>query len=331
MPNPFEDLIIRHPTFDDAQETLDLMIRCEVNEYGQPDSDIEDLTFDWKRMDLRHDAWISLTPGGDLIGYAGVIPHNKGFQYSFFVDPGVERGLELAISLLERCEVRGRVLASEFDQEEEVNARSYIAEVNQRDGEVMRLAGFECIMHHFQMQIELDGNPPSPVWPEGISVRTAITGKDDRVIYDLIQTAFERPGRPPHPFGDWKAFLMRADIYEPDLWFLAVTDKEIVGACLGFVYPDLGWVRQLGVLDEWRRKGLGTALLHHAFGVFKERGLPRVGLVVESENSRAYAFYQNIGMSVLRQYDEWEKRIRDRGEGRKKQGKAEDWGKSNRH
>ena len=36
--------------------------------------------------------------------------------------------------------------------------------------------------------------------------------------------------------------------------------------------PTEGWVRQLAVDEGWRRKGLGRALLHHAFGVFCRRG-----------------------------------------------------------
>ena len=45
-----EDLVIRNPTLDDAQRTLDLMIRCDVSEYGEPDTDMTDLLFDWNLM-----------------------------------------------------------------------------------------------------------------------------------------------------------------------------------------------------------------------------------------------------------------------------------------
>jgi hypothetical protein len=31
-----KDLIIRPPTVDDAQKTLELMLRCDVSEYGEP-------------------------------------------------------------------------------------------------------------------------------------------------------------------------------------------------------------------------------------------------------------------------------------------------------
>jgi len=79
---------------------------------------------------------------------------------------------------------------------------------------------------------------------------------------------------------------------------------------LCFEYPGQGWVRQLGVAESWRRKGLGTALLLHAFGEFRKRGISEVGLTVDSHNPRAYAFYQRVGMKRIRQYDEYEKLLK---------------------
>ena len=104
---------------------------------------------------------------------------------------------------------------------------------------------------------------------------------------------------------------MRSDIFEPDLWFLAVHGGEIVGACLSFEYPEEGWVRQLAVAERWQRHGLGSALLRHAFGTHFRRGQRRVGLTVASDNAGAHAFYQNVGMERVRQYDEYNRTVGD--------------------
>ncbi len=80
---------------------------------------------------------------------------------------------------------------------------------------------------------------------------------------------------------------------------------NLVGACLCYAYEELGWVRQLGVAASWRRRGLGSALLRHAFITFKTLGFQEVGLGVEAANPAAYAFYQKIGMARARQYDEY--------------------------
>jgi ribosomal protein S18 acetylase RimI-like enzyme len=157
------------------------------------------------------------------------------------------------------------------------------------------------------MLIQMDAPPAAPDWPAGTSVRTAQPDQDARAIHKLIQAAFDRPDRRPQPFDEWQTHMMRSDIFTAELWFLAIAGGEIVGTCLCYEYPGQGWVRQLGVAAPWRGRGLGTALLRHAFGEFWQRELATVGLAVESLNPGAYAFYQRAGMKRVRQYDEYTK------------------------
>ena len=56
-----EDLNIRPPTMDDARRTHELMVRCDVAEYGEPDMDLSDLTFEWGRIELARDALLNGT------------------------------------------------------------------------------------------------------------------------------------------------------------------------------------------------------------------------------------------------------------------------------
>ena len=71
-----------------------------------------------------------------------------------------------------------------------------------------------------------------------------------------------------------------------------------------------GWVGILGVLREWRRRGIGRALLLHAFHEFKRRGLPRAGLGVDAESlTGANRLYESAGMHVVRQLDFFEKQL----------------------
>ncbi|MCK4978593.1 MAG: GNAT family N-acetyltransferase [Anaerolineales bacterium] len=155
------------------------------------------------------------------------------------------------------------------------------------------------------MQVNLLAQIPAVVWPQGVSLRSFEPQQDERPVYALIQTAFCQHGRRPQPFEDWKVFMIHPDLFDPDLCFLAIVSEEIVGACLCVAYSDLGWVRQLGVEEAWRRKGIGSALLHKAFSEFKGRGYDKVGLSVVSERPTAYNFYKNVGMDKVRQSDEY--------------------------
>ena len=70
----------------------------------------------------------------------------------------------------------------------------------------------------------------------------------------------------------------------------------------------MGWVSVLGVRPRWRRRGLASALLLHAFGEFHRRGRKRVGLGVDAENTTgAVALYERVGMRPVRRFDTWER------------------------
>ena len=65
-----------------------------------------------------------------------------------------------------------------------------------------------------------------------------------------------------------------------------------------------GYVDSLGVLKEWRGRGIGKALLRRSFAELAGRGSPEVRLGVDTQNVHgAVALYEGVGMSVYRRYD----------------------------
>ena len=103
--------------------------------------------------------------------------------------------------------------------------------------------------------------------------------------------------------------------FDASLWFLAMDGEEIAAICLCSrdrqEYPGAAWVNVLGVRRPWRKQGLGLALLKHTFGVFYREGKEKVGLGVDSSNlTGATRLYEKAGMSVVKQYDAYEKEIR---------------------
>jgi ribosomal protein S18 acetylase RimI-like enzyme len=153
---------------------------------------------------------------------------------------------------------------------------------------------------------------PAPAWPDGVSVRTYRGSEDDRPIYDLEQETFaDQLDWESESFDDWRHWAFR-EPFDAELWFLAEADGGPVGfaLCRGQWGGDesVGWVSAIGVRRPWRRKGLGTALLLHAFGELRARGKQRVGLGVQAENpTGAVQLYERVGMSVERRILWYEK------------------------
>jgi len=118
-------------------------------------------------------------------------------------------------------------------------------------------------------------------------------------------------------YEEWRRLKLEGPTHDPSLFLLAHEGEELAGICLCYRHrsgdPTWGWVGTLGVRRPWRRRGLGLALLHHAFGEFHRRGMSRAGLDVDAENTTgAVALYERAGMDVERRQDTFEKALRAR-------------------
>ncbi len=172
--------------------------------------------------------------------------------------------------------------------------------------------GYEPFRHSFQMRIELGEELPAPVWPEGISVRTFVRGRDERAVHEAHQDAFADHFEFSYwPYESWRQWAF-IESFDPSLWWVAEDGGDIAGVCLGrlevYAGPDVGWVNVLGVRPPWWRRGLGRALLLHAFAEFQARGKRGVGLGVDGLNvTGAVRLYEQAGMHVARRFDQYTK------------------------
>ena len=85
--------------------------------------------------------------------------------------------------------------------------------------------------------------------------------------------------------------------------FLARRDGRPVGWVAGRVLDSgRGYVDTLAVATSERRRGLGRALLLHAFADLQRAGARGLALGVEAENEAALGLYRSVGMEVEREW-----------------------------
>ncbi|MFL7813737.1 MAG: GNAT family N-acetyltransferase [Anaerolineales bacterium] len=181
-------------------------------------------------------------------------------------------------------------------------------------------AGFQEIRHSYRMRIEMQGPPPQPVWPPGVHLRPYNPAADARLVFETDEEVFEDhfgyvKQDPEEGFIKYMHHMAGDDSYDPSLWFLAVEGEELVAICICRRYgpeeKDAGYISSLGVKRNWRRQGIAQALLQHAFGEFYRRGTFKVDLGVDAESlTGATKLYKKVGMSVIRQFDMFEKVLR---------------------
>ncbi len=235
------------------------------------------------------------------------------------LDPNF-KGEGLENYLLDWAEKRALEALERVEPELRVSLRSQSIHENKYSINAKLAAGYKLIRHSFRMSIEMEEPPPVPIWPEGISLRMYDPDKDDRDVFkvddEVFQDHFGYVEEPPEEgFKKFMHHMTGGDRYDPSLWYLAVAGEEIVGICLGSKYgfedKESGWISSLGVKRAWRRQGIALGLLQVAFGEFYTRGQKKVGLGVDAESlTGATDLYKKAGMSILRQFDMFEKELR---------------------
>jgi mycothiol synthase len=195
---------------------------------------------------------------------------------------------------------------------EEFKLGQVITSIDARGASLLTARGYEPVRTYWRMSMPIGDSPTPPTWPDGVKVRTFDQERDSRAVYRLVQDAFADNDRhTAESFEEWQAFMIDREAFEPGLWFIAEANGEIVGCVLCPNYEEEGWVRQLAVSRDWRRRGLGTALFRQAMTEFRRRGRAEIGLVVDSWNrTGAKELYERAGMTVAREHTRFEKSLR---------------------
>jgi mycothiol synthase len=310
-----DDITIRPAAPSDLYAVVDLVNACSVAEGGTPDETPENLRSYWAApgFDLSTDAWAVVAPGRRLVGYEqvevgdGSAPLElDGYVHPEFVGRGI------GARLLGLAECRARQALADLSARGSLPLRGTIASANARARELFTGQGFHAIRHFWRMQIDFETPPAPPEWPEGVAVRGFVRGHDERAAYEAIEEAFADHWEHTRlPFDEWVRARTQRDDFDPSLWFLALEGGEAAGAALCYPRGErFGWVRGLGVRRPWRGRGVGMALLRHAFGAFYARGYRGAGLGVDASSpTGATRLYERAGMRVTEQYETYEKTI----------------------
>ena len=290
--SPPDGLSVRPATVDDAPAINELITAADVDVQGWSESSESELLGWWRMMDLEHDSWV-LEENGTVAAYAVGFAHADVLEVDGFVHPQ-GRGRGLGRWLVDQADARARELAK-------AKLHAYSLAQDERAHRLFQLCGMRELRRYYRMMIELDTEPAPAQWPDGLRVET-FDEKDAAAFHDAMGEAFaDEWGFVRMPFEEWREMrLVKDPDYDPTLWFVVRDGDEIAAVMRN--EPDrsgAGFVGALGVRKPWRKRGLGLALLQHAFGEFYRRGKPRVALGVDAENpTGATRLYERAGMHV---------------------------------
>jgi mycothiol synthase len=178
-------------------------------------------------------------------------------------------------------------------------------------------AGFERVRTFWRMTGRVADEPATTRAPAEVVVR-GVNYADDvntRTVYRIREASFaDHWGKQPETYETFMSRWQASAGFDPSLWFIAELDARPVGILLASrrkAVEQTLFVNTLGTLTEARRRGVGSALLHHAFEVARAEGCSELSLGVDSDNpTGAPALYRRAGLEATFAAYTWRSALR---------------------
>ncbi|MGX9862826.1 GNAT family N-acetyltransferase [Pseudomonas moraviensis] len=148
----------------------------------------------------------------------------------------------------------------------------------------------------FLLRRDLSEAVPNAQWPSGIEL-SVYRDELAPALHQLMQLGHLQGGGRVPPLDEWQQRFVSDPEYDPSLCFVACDAEGVVGVAQCWTSA---YIKNLVVHPRMQGRGLGRALLLHAFSVFQQRREGFVDLRVLEDNLRARRLYESVGMYVVR-------------------------------
>ena len=191
-----------------------------------------------------------------------------------------------------------------------------IPEESPRSVEFLERHGFKRMRTFYKMRLS-DLRPDADNrLPEGFSLRSFQSGEDEAAFVEVYNAAFA-----DHwdfmPLEDWEVSRWnRRPAFSPKGCFLLCDRDRLVGFTTVMYDPGqaaqtgeaVGRIFEMGVVPEYRRRGLGYLMLQAAIRYAGQQGFQALDLVTDVENEAGVQLYEKVGFqekraSVVLHYD----------------------------
>ncbi len=277
------------------------MVARDLADIGVADYTLEDLLDEWgeRSVDLSADA-VVVERGDELVAYA--LLQRQGALA--MVHPQHENR-EIGARLLAWTERRARELGRDHH-------RQWVSAGNARADALLRGAGYAPVRSYWRMVRPLDGSEQPVAAPAGVRLRPLDVDLDAAAAHALDDASFAAvPDYNPHSLEQFVDEHLRAHDLRPELSTVAELGERMVGfaLCRHWVQESAGFVDLLAVHPDHQRRGLGSVLLRTSFSRFAAAGLTEAQLGVASDNPRALALYERVGMHARFQTDVYQRPV----------------------
>lgn len=304
-PAPPPGFTVRRPEPGDAGAVAELVRAFELDTEGRADTSADDVRSEWVPLDLTRDAWLVEDASGAAVAAVTLRLDGDVFEADGYVHPA-HRGRGLGGFLLAVTEHAARAAQPPVEL-----LRTGISLRDPAAQALLAARGYTTVRHFWTMVAELHDAPRGPAPPPGVTIAPVDPG-GWREFHAVKEAAFaDHWGYTPETYEAWLKRRTVHPEHDPSLWFVARDGGRVVGMIECSPQAVGGFVHAIGVLPTGRGRGIGEALLRHAFAELARRGERVVRLGVDAANpTGATRLYEKVGMRVEAEYAVLEKRLR---------------------
>jgi len=291
------EVVLRRPQAADIPQLHALLVACDLADFGTADYAIE-IEEVFTELNLEEDAWLVIT-GEQVIGLGYLEERGAGRLDGYvFVHPDF-KGRGIGSRLLDLLEERaGAYQADCVRKDIPFEFNNVIPSTNPSARQIVEKRQYQWKSQYSVMQVTFADQPAPPQLPVAWVIRPVQDGRDETLIYQLyLETFRDARGFRHRSYDEWRE-EKALDSYDRSLWFIAERGGEPAGFILCKHSPSCLWIDLLGVKREFRKQGVGHALLQHVFAQGFRKGWPSFGLSVDNHSpTQASHVYEKAGMT----------------------------------
>jgi ribosomal protein S18 acetylase RimI-like enzyme len=251
--------------------------------------------------------WDGQRRGADLVGWSLLSPRVRAFDVFVHPEEGCTERAEQIWAWTE-----GRMI-------------ELVREQGGDDVRTMWVSGHDAILiallehrgfarsdyHLIYMTRSLDEPIPEPVLPPGYHLRH-VAGTHEVAQRAAVSHAAFGSSLPLDRYRERYLQFMRSSAYTPELdLVVAAPDGRFGAFCMCWLdnVNRVGLFEPLGTGPDFRRQGLGTAVLCEGLRRMRERGMTIAMVCVEHDNPAAQRLYSSVGFHALHRIFTFAKKV----------------------
>lgn len=294
----------------DAEALFAMLAAYNTAVVGYADTTLQEVAYciDMPGLDRMVDGWLVLAADGLPAGYATA--HGTGDRQLIDIEVAA-KDPEVTAWLVDRTMQRAQEMARERGHAE-VTVDAFVCRADEPLRAELSDHDFTTGTSFHRMRIDHTGPAVTPDVPVGVVVRRGTFDDATRwAAHEAINESFRGQfGWVETPHEAWLERYNDVPIFEWDqLTLLEVDGRAVAIRVCNDKYVETencGHIGMLGVLEEFRGRGLAKFLLHDAFALDAAAGRAGTILHVDTNNpTPALGLYLSVGMNATVVFDGW--------------------------